>query len=139
MSLARQRFPSWSYPQEALPSVSRWPWKLYEALPAGDGWCYFYNILALIGEPFPPTEGDEIYDTSFTAKVYNEIYDRTGTGGLIVEIAMGARAESVDDVKFRQPVIVLGLPDEDPTDEQKRVVAELMESDVIQVYIFSPC
>ncbi|KIM47262.1 hypothetical protein M413DRAFT_23486 [Hebeloma cylindrosporum] len=140
MSLAKHRFPNWSYPQEALPSVSRWPWKLYEALPAGDGWCYFYNILALIGEPFPPTEGDDIFDISFTAKVFNEIYDRTG--GLIVETAMGAVAESVDDVKSRQPIVVLGLPDEDPTDEQKRIVAELMglmESDVIQVYIFSAC
>jgi hypothetical protein len=70
----------------ALPPVSCWPPKVYEAFPAGRFWEKFFNVLTVIKEPLPPTEGMGIFDRSFAAKAFNTIYDRTE--GLIVIRAM---------------------------------------------------
>jgi hypothetical protein len=50
--------------------------------------------------------------------------------------------DSIDKPRTRQPVVVLGLPDQIATDEQKKIVAELMGlemSDLILVHISPLC
>ncbi|KAF8967304.1 hypothetical protein BDZ97DRAFT_1756047 [Flammula alnicola] len=136
MSLAKQKYPGWGCPQDVYPPASHWPVQPYEAFPGGENWQHFFHVLTEIGEPLPKPEGKKGFSGKFSEKVFNELFDRTN--GLIVDRSMGTPVETVnspDRPVF--PVVILGLPTQTATDEQKRIVADLMglkTSDIIKVY-----